>query len=93
MKNINVFEKKYFEELDMILPIVQRVHGVHHEEIYEVAKIYQKIKDKINDKDTNLSDNFLKLREVTDNYKVPNDVCETYEKVYKMLESLDKKFQ
>ena len=33
---------------------------------------------------------FEKLREVTDHYTVPGDVCETYEAVYKTLEEADR---
>jgi regulator of cell morphogenesis and NO signaling len=36
-----------------------------------------------------LSEEFSRLREITDNYKVPGDVCESYEAVYNMLAELD----
>ena len=32
---------------------------------------------------------FTSLRDITDNYTVPADVCETYEAVYNMLAELD----
>jgi iron-sulfur cluster repair protein YtfE (RIC family) len=93
MKDIKFFEEKYFEELDMVMPIVERVHGPHHKEIYEVSKVYKDIKNKLCKNDDSLEEDFLKLREITDGYKVPDDVCETYAKVYKMLENLEKDCQ
>ncbi|NLM40178.1 MAG: iron-sulfur cluster repair di-iron protein, ric, partial [Firmicutes bacterium] len=36
---------------------------------------------------------FEKLRQITGNYTVPGDVCETYEAVYNMLAELDKAYQ
>ena len=35
----------------------------------------------------------IKLREITDNYTVPGDVCESYEAVYNMLAELDKAYE
>jgi len=32
------------------------------------------------------------LRETTNNYTVPDDVCESYEAVYNMLSELDKAY-
>jgi regulator of cell morphogenesis and NO signaling len=52
--------------------------------------------DEINEKMKNagsekpeLDNEFEKLREITDNYRVPGDVCESYEAVYNMLDELD----
>lgn len=39
--------------------------------------------------DADLKDKFARLRDITGNYSVPEDVCESYEAVYKMLEELD----
>ena len=39
------------------------------------------------------STRFVKLREITDNYTVPGDVCESYEAVYNMLAELDKAYE
>ena len=36
-----------------------------------------------------MDNEFKQLREITDNYTVPSDVCETYEAVYNMLSELD----
>jgi regulator of cell morphogenesis and NO signaling len=40
-----------------------------------------------------LKEEFEKLREITNNYTVPTDVCESYEAVYNMLAELDKAYQ
>ncbi len=41
----------------------------------------------------NLDNEFKQLRQITDNYTVPGDVCESYEAVYNMLEEIDKAYQ
>lgn len=90
MDKILEFSKANFEELDQVMPIVERVHGPHHPEFFEVAQAYESIKEKLRKDDKNLDPEFEKLRKATDSYKVPGDVCETYEKIYKVLEELDK---
>lgn len=40
--------------------------------------------------DAPLDEEFKNLREITNNYTVPEDVCESYEEVYNLLEKLDK---
>ena len=39
-----------------------------------------------------LENEFKQLREITDNYTVPGDVCESYEAVYNMLSEVDKAY-
>jgi iron-sulfur cluster repair protein YtfE (RIC family) len=39
-----------------------------------------------------LNQEFAQLREITNNYTVPVDVCESYEAVYKMLSEIDKAY-
>ncbi|WP_235827462.1 hypothetical protein [Acetivibrio saccincola] len=51
-----------------------------------------KIQEASSDK-PDLNDEFAKLREITDNYQVPEDVCESYEAVYNMLAELDSAYQ
>ena len=41
----------------------------------------------------NLDNEFKQLREITDNYTVPDDVCESYEAVYNMLAEIDEAYQ
>ncbi|MDO5018615.1 MAG: iron-sulfur cluster repair di-iron protein, ric [Lagierella massiliensis] len=86
------FNKDTFKELDMLVPIVERVHGAHHPEFFEVSKVYKDIKEKM-DTEKSLDTEFEKLRNITENYKVPGDVCETYEKIYKVLEELNNLYE
>ena len=81
-----------FKTLIQYVPVVARVHGGSHPEFHEVHKLFEAIKEKAKEKnndENNLREEFAKLREVTNNYTVPGDVCESFEAVYKMLEALD----
>lgn len=75
--------------LNQYVPIVARVHGTLHPEFKEVKRIYNDIYIKVQNNDTDLSNEFKSLREITNNYLVPTDVCESYEKVYELLYELD----
>ena len=68
------------QELDKILPVVERVHGDHHPELHEVAKLYGELKQG--------ADVAAQLRQVTGNFTVPADACPTFAKTYKDLEEL-----
>lgn len=90
--NFNQVKETHLKRLEQFVPIVARVHGDHHPEFHEVHKVYDEIAKKAKEVTENpleLADEFLKLREITDNYTVPGDVCESYEAVYRMLEDLD----
>lgn len=78
--------KEIIENLDKILPVVERVHGDHHPELHQVARLYQELKEAPS------RDIFAKLQETTENYTVPEDACPTYAKTYELLETLDKEF-
>ncbi|NLC94244.1 MAG: iron-sulfur cluster repair di-iron protein, ric [Bacilli bacterium] len=76
--------------LSNYIPVVARVHGAHHLELHEVQRLFNEIMLILaNDSENTLHTLFMQLREVTDNYKVPNDVCETYETVYRLLQMID----
>lgn len=82
--------------LRQYIPIVNRVHGGHHPEMNEVKELFEGLLSKINEAGGNTKDfeaYFLKLREITDYYKVPEDVCESYEAVYRLLEEMDEAFE
>jgi len=88
-------QEKNFKTLKQYVPVVARVHGGTHPVFYEVQRYFDAIIDKSNDKSLEksaLTEEFIKLREVTHDYMVPNDVCESYEAVYKLLEELDKAY-
>lgn len=89
---MNKFINKYNKEikkLTMFIPIVSRVHGSHHHEFYEVEKLFNMINHKIINESYELDVEFVSLREVTNNYLVPSDTCESYEYVYVTLKELD----
>lgn len=90
----NEVKDKHMERLEQFTPIVERVHGDKHPEFFEVHTIFKQLSKKINEieEDTNLDEEFRQLREVTNNYEVPSDVCESYEAVYMMLEDLDQAY-
>ena len=91
----NDAKEKYFNRLKQYVQVVARVHGGNHPEFYVVQELYDAIAKKSKDteaKKPSLDDEFVKLREVTDNYIVPSDVCESYEAVYNMLAELDKAY-
>lgn len=86
---------KYFSVLKQYVPVVDRVHGDHHPEFHEVRRLWEEIMRKTKEAGESmpgLEDEFMKLREITDGYKVPDDVCESYEAVYNMLSELDKAY-
>lgn len=92
----NEVKKNQFKTLEKYVPVVERVHGGNHPEIHEVRKVFdtiiKKTKEAGNDM-PELSEEFAKLREITNNYTVPGDVCESYEAVYKMLSEADKAYE
>lgn len=91
MKNNKFLQAKdtYLERLTMFVPIVDKVHGKHHPEFHDVRRVFETMKDKIEKEDFILDNEFKELKTITNNYEVPNDVCESYEAVYHMLENLN----
>ena len=85
----------HFKRLAQYVPIVDRVHGGNHPEFHQVRSLFEKINEKAKQAGTNkpeLKEELIKLREITKNYTVPGDVCESYEAVYNMLEEIDKAY-
>jgi len=92
MAQFNQSTKTLFERLNQYVPIVDRVHGNSHPEFHDVKAIFDQINDKVQNADStslNLEEEFAQLKTVTDNYRIPDDVCESYEAVYQMLEELE----
>lgn len=91
----NQAKEKNFKTLGQYVPIVARVHGGTHPEFHEVRKLFEAIIKKTNEageERPELSEEFTNLREITNNYTVPDDVCESYEAVYDMLSEVDKAY-
>ena len=94
--NFDQVIKTHLETLAQYVPIVDRVHGEHHPEFHQVREVYEKIAQKVKDSQTgrpDLAQEFKQLREITDQYTVPGDVCESYEAVYKWLEEIDEAYE
>lgn len=92
----NQVKESHFKRLEQYVPIVARVHGGSHPEFHEVHKLFDTIIKKTKEagvEKPELNEEFAKLREVTDNYTVPSDVCESYEAVYNMLAEADRAYQ
>lgn len=93
MKTFNEVVNKHMDNLELYVPVVERVHGPSHPEFYAVKKEYDAMVEKVNsDKLIELKDNFENLRKITNDYTVPSDTCETYEAVYTMLQELDQAY-
>lgn len=88
--------KTHIKTLETYVPVVERVHGDHHPEFHEVRKLFDSIRSKIVEAGADgaeLSDEFARLRQITANYTVPDDVCESYEAVYNMLAEADRAYK
>lgn len=95
MKNFKDETKTNLKRLEQFVPVVERVHGAHHPEFHDVKRVFEEINEKIKatSKDKpNLDNEFKELREITDNYTVPGDVCESYEAVFKMLSLVEEAY-
>jgi iron-sulfur cluster repair protein YtfE (RIC family) len=89
-------KEKHMETLSMYVPIVARVHGGTHPEFHDVKAVFDALNEKIEKADSaetlKLDEEFEKLRGVTSNYTIPEDVCESYEAVYNMLKEMDEAY-
>ncbi|MGO1370093.1 MAG: iron-sulfur cluster repair di-iron protein, ric [Senegalia sp. (in: firmicutes)] len=95
MKKFKEVKERNIETLEQYVPVVERVHGKEHPEFYDVHKVFNQINIKIKNSDLEtleLEDEFKELRQITDDYTVPSNTCETYEAVYNMLSELDKAY-
>ena len=84
-----------FSTLDVYTTAITRAHGKNHPEVFEVRGVFEMMNEKVKEAGTeqpNLDEEFIKLRNITDNYKIPDDVCETYAGVYQMLSEADKAY-
>jgi regulator of cell morphogenesis and NO signaling len=89
-------KQRYLKTLQQYVPIVARVHGNNHPEFHHVRSVFDelvRIVQEAGTKRPELHDQFARLREITGAYRVPGDVCETFEAVYRMLAELDAAYQ
>jgi regulator of cell morphogenesis and NO signaling len=91
----NEIAEKNFSTLDLYTTAITRAHGKNHPEVFEVRELFEAINDKVEKAGTttpDLEDEFRQLRNITNNYTVPDDACETYEGTYQMLSEADKSY-
>lgn len=94
-QTFNMAKVKHFQTLGQYVPIVARVHGKNHPEFHDVQKVFDTLAKKVKESGAGvpeLSEEFQRLREITKGYTVPDDVCESYEAVYRMLAELDEAY-
>lgn len=87
--------ERTIKTLVQYVPIVDRVHGANHPEFHDVRRVFEEINLKAKEAGADkpeLDNEFKQLREITNNYTVPDDVCESYEAVYNMLSQIDKSY-
>ena len=87
--------EKHLKTLKQYVPVVDRVHGAAHPEFHDVRQLFDSIYEKTKRPSAakpDLTGEFTRLREITNNYTVPDDVCESYEAVYNMLAELDEAY-
>ncbi|MCU6711522.1 iron-sulfur cluster repair di-iron protein, ric [Paenibacillus sp. J5C_2022] len=92
----NQVTESHFKTLSQYVPVVARVHGANHPEFHEVRTLVETIikeTKKTGEEKPKLNEEFAKLREITTNYTIPGDVCESYEAVYNLLAEVDQAYQ
>ena len=95
MARFEEVKERNLKLLETYVPVVDRVHGEHHPEFHEVRRLFEEVGAKLSQTDTekpDLAGEFARLREITDGYSVPDDVCESYAAVYHMLAELDEAY-
>lgn len=68
--------------------LIERVHGENHPELTRVREITESLQE--NDDPVRTRELFGELRRVTNDYAIPEDVCETFESTYRSLERADR---
>lgn len=89
-------KERHFKTLELYVPVVARVHGNSHPEFHKVKELFEQIEAKTAQAGSakpDLAREFASLRQITNNYTTPHDVCESYQAVYTMLSELDKAYQ
>ncbi|MBG9978971.1 iron-sulfur cluster repair di-iron protein, ric [Ruoffia tabacinasalis] len=92
MTKFNDYINTNAEKLDLYTTAITRAHGKNHPEAFDVRDIYVRIQDKTQaaeEEQPDLNTEFTTLREISDNYTIPDDVCGTYAAVYTMLKEAD----
>src|SRR5690625_3424118 len=92
MATFNQVVEEHFQTLVLYTTAITRAHGKNHPEAFKVRDLFETIHSKVKEaysKKPSLNVEFNELRNITNNYAVPVDVCETYVGVYGMLSEAD----
>lgn len=96
MITINDYINTHSEKLDLFTTAITRAHGKNHPEAFKVREVYTqmetKTKEAVSDR-PDLDTEFNQLRELTNLYTIPGDVCDTYAAVYNMLSEADQAYR
>lgn len=95
MTEFNTVVNEYFPKLEIFTLPLTRAHGKNHPEVFRVHELFQAMNEKVKDsgsENPDLDEEFTELREVTGQYALPGDACETYEAVYEMLSEADEAY-
>ena len=96
MTTLNDYMNENRSQLELFTTAITRAHGKNHPEAFDVREIYTTIDEKVNasgSEKLELTEYFEQLRNVTNHYTIPDDVCETYAATYNMLAEADRVYQ
>ncbi len=80
MENI----KFAFDELDLLMAKVARVHGDNHPELNNIKSCYENIKKAFEENNLDsIKDELKKVDTLSNNLTLPEDACQAYTRVYK----------
>lgn len=79
---------KHIEELELIVPIVARVHGEAHPELAEVKVLFDELVANVDNDEFKKEELFTKMNTITDGFAIPSDACNTYASMYNALKEI-----
>ena len=90
MSDYRTLQEKYFPTLETYTLAITRAHGKHHPETFEIHDLFVKMYHKTEvDPQTEVSEVYQKIHQLTENYTIPEDACPTMKKTYEMLSELE----
>lgn len=94
----SAFEKyveEHFVELDKYSKTIAKVHGGNHPELLEVRELFLAMQEKVQQKAKQalFEPEINRLRVITNDYQVPADGCQAYQKTYDLFEALDEAYK
>lgn len=83
------------EKLAMYTGAIAKVHSRLHPEVHEVKALYEDILSEVkqDEKSAGLRKAFDRLVELTNNFEIPADTCETFAAVYQDLATANQLFR